>query len=131
MRKLLFFALFTALLSSCGDNTKVEIGERTSMDIDKVFDAGEVFKGEVISAKFKIKNTGDRPLVISEVKGSCSCTVTDYPEEPLMPGEEGEIMAHVNTDKTGAGSLSKTVRIVSNTTPSVNTVVVKALVKNK
>ena len=88
--------LFTALLSSCGDNTKVEIGERTSMDIDKVFDAGEVFKGEVISAKFKIKNTGDRPLVISEVKGSCSCTVTDYPEEPLMPGEEGEIMAHVN-----------------------------------
>lgn len=131
MRNVLFFTLLIALLTSCGGSNEVEVGQRTTMDIDKVFDAGEVFKGEVISAKFKIKNTGDRPLVISEVKGSCSCTVTDYPEEPLMPGEEGEIMAHVNTDKTGAGTLSKSVRIVSNTTPSVNTVVVKAIVKNK
>lgn len=129
--RLIVFLLSVLLFAACSDNTKVEVGQKTTMEIDKVFDAGEVLKGEVISAKFKIKNTGDYPLVIAEVSGSCSCTVTDYPKEAIMPGDEGEIFAHVNTDKTGSGAISKTVRIVSNTTPSINQVVIKAVVRNK
>ena len=82
-------------------------------------------------AKFKIKNTGDYPLVIAEVKGSCSCTVAEYPEEPLAPGEKATILAHVNTDKTGAGILNKSVSIVSNTEPSITRVVIKANVTTK
>jgi hypothetical protein len=85
----------------------------------------------VITAKFKISNTGDYPLVIADVKGSCSCTVAEYPEAPLQPGETGEILAHVNTDKTGVGVINKAVRVVANTNPSVTQVVVKAKVKSK
>ncbi|MDG1148574.1 MAG: DUF1573 domain-containing protein [Crocinitomicaceae bacterium] len=120
-------ALFvTLLLLSCGGGSKVEVGNKTTMEVAAVFDAGDVLKGEVITAKFIITNTGEYPLVIGEVKGSCSCTVAEYPENPVLPGESGKVLAYVNTEKVGAGVLNKSVRIVANTTPSITQVVVKA-----
>lgn len=117
---------------SCGDSTDVEIGNKTTMEITpEVFDAGDVVKGEVITAKFTLKNTGKFPLVIGEVKGGCSCTVAEYPDEPIQPGETGEILAHVNTNETGVGPLNKAVNIVANTENSVTTVVVRASVMRK
>ena len=128
MKYLLIALLFTSLVSCSGSDT-VEVGNKTTMEIDKVFDAGTVVKGEMITAKFKLENTGSYPLVIAEVKGSCSCTVAEYPEEPIAPGETAEIMAHVNTDKTGAGIINKSVRVVANTKPSITQLQVKASVR--
>ena len=102
------------------------------MEVLTLFDAGEVMKGEVITAKFSIKNTGDYPLVIADVVGSCSCTVAEKPEEPIAPGESGDVLAYVNTDKLSAGPLNKSVRIVANTENSVTEVIVKAnVIRNK
>lgn len=131
MKKIAMLFVAGYLFQACSGSGEVEVGQQTTIEVNKVFDAGEVIKGEVINAKFEITNTGSYPLVIAEVKGSCSCTVTDFPGDPLQPGESGEIMAHVNTDKTGTGAISKAVRIVANTTPSVNQVIVKATVKNR
>lgn len=118
------FTLF--LLASCGGSTDVTVGNKTTMEVISVFDAGDVLKGEVITAKFSVKNTGSYPLVIGEVKGSCSCTVAEYPEEPIQPGQSGDVLAHVNTESVGAGPLNKSVRIVANTDPSITAVIVKA-----
>ncbi|MCH2230447.1 MAG: DUF1573 domain-containing protein [Crocinitomicaceae bacterium] len=118
------FALF--LLVSCGGSSEVKVGNKTTMEVVTVFDAGDVLKGEVVTAKFSVTNTGSYPLVVGEVKGSCSCTVAEYPEEPIQPGESGDVLAHVNTEKVGAGPLNKSVRIVANTDPSVTQVIVKA-----
>lgn len=111
---------------SCKDTASIEVGNKTTMAVKNVFDAGDVVKGEVVTAKFVIKNTGEYPLIIGEVKGSCSCTVAEYPEEPIQAGQSGKILAHVNTEKVGAGTLNKSVRIVANTTPSITQVVVRA-----
>ena len=119
------------LLTSCDDNSEIVVGNKTTMEINTEFDAGDVIKGEVVTATFTLKNTGDYPLVIGEVRGSCSCTVAESPEEPVLPGESGEIMAYVNTDKVQAGPLHKSVRIVSNTEPSVTEVIIKANVIRK
>jgi hypothetical protein len=120
-------AFFTVLLvASCGGEAKVEIGNKTTMEVSPVFDAGDVLRGEVVSAKFTITNTGGYPLVIGEVKGTCSCTVAEYPENPIQPGESGRILAYVNTEKIKTGLLNKSVRIVANTSPSITQVVVKA-----
>ena len=125
----LFSILF--LLAACGESNVV-VGNKTTMEVVKVFDAGDVMKGEVISAKFSIKNTGDYPLVIGDVVGSCSCTVAEKPEEPIAPGESGDVLAYVNTDKLNAGPLNKSVRIVANTQSSVTQVLVKAnVIRNK
>jgi len=130
MNKLVFFLPLFLFLSSCTNTEKVEVGNKTTMVVDPVFDAGTVIKGEMIVAKFVVRNTGKYPLVIAEVKGSCSCTVAEKPEDPIQPGEEGIIKAEVDTDRTSTGSISKSVRIVANTEPSVTEVAIKANVKS-
>ncbi|MDX2362835.1 MAG: DUF1573 domain-containing protein [Crocinitomicaceae bacterium] len=121
------------VLASCTETeTNVVIGNKTTIEIEPMmFDAGDVLKGEMVDAKFTITNTGTFPLVIAEVKGGCSCTVADYPDEPIQPGESGVIWAHVNTDETGVGALNKGVTIVANTDPSVSTVVIRGNVMRK
>ncbi len=131
MKTLTVFLSISLLLFACGDNTDYEVGHKTTMEINELYDAGDIVKGEKISAVFTIKNTGDYPLVIGEVKGSCSCTVADYPEDPIAPGQEGKISAHVNTDEVEAGLLNKSVRIVANTNPSVKQVLIKANIIRK
>lgn len=130
MKKLLFLVI-TFGISACGGSNEVEIGNKTTMIVESVYDAGIVMKGEVIDAEFKLKNTGNYPLVIAEVQGSCSCTVAEKPTEPIQPGEEGIIKAKVNTDKTSGSMIAKSVRIVANTEPSVTEVIIRAKVKRK
>ena len=129
--KYVFSLLLIFVLFSCSTDSTLDIGDRTTMEIDPVYDAGDVVKGEVITAKFNLKNTGDKPLILAEVKGSCTCTVADYPDKPIQPGASAEIMAHVDTDRTSMGSIKKSIRIVANTDPSITQVVVKANVRNK
>jgi len=133
MKAILFINLLaiSVLVSSCGGRDVVEVGNKTSMEVEPVFDAGKVLKGEKIDAEFKIKNTGSYPLVVAEVKGSCTCTVADKPEDPIMPGDSYVIRAYVDTERTGTGAISKSITIVANTDPSVSNVVVKAIVMNK
>ena len=130
--KYLFIVFSVLTLAACSGSNEVEIGNKTTMEITpEIFDAGEVLKGETITAKFTIKNTGEYPLVLGEVKGSCSCTVAEYPDDPIPPGETGEILAHVNTNETGVGTVNKGVNIVANTKESVRTVVIRADVMRK
>ena len=131
MKKLIFLASSILVLASCGGSDTVEIGNKTSMSVDLVYDAGDVMRGEMIDATLKIKNTGSYPLVIGEVKGSCSCTVAEKPEAPIAPGEEGIIKAHVTTKAASPGMLAKTVNILANTEPSRTEVVIKANILNK
>jgi len=131
MRNLFFLGSFLSLLFSCGGSDKVEIGNKTTMSVDLVYDAGDVMRGEVVNATFKLKNTGSFPLVIGEVKGSCSCTVAEKPEDPVSPGETAIIKASVTTKAASPGQLVKTVNIMANTEPSRTEVVVKANILNK
>jgi hypothetical protein len=72
-----------------------------------------------MNATFKVKNEGNYPLIISEVKGSCSCTVADYPEDPILPGAIRYIHATVKTENASVGMLAKEVRVIANTDPSL------------
>ena len=123
----LFFLFSIVVFFSCkSDTKKLEIGQKTFIKVKEVFDAGDVIKGELIHAKFKITNTGKYPLVISEVKGSCSCTIASKPTEPIQPGKSKIISATVKTEKKKAGKLTQAVRIVANTEPSITVVRIKA-----
>lgn len=118
------------VMSSCKGENKLEVGQKTSMKIDKLFDAGTRVKGEVIEAKFNIENTGDYPLVFGEIKGSCSCTVAEKPEAPILPGEKGVISATVDTESFRINSeVSKYVTLVANTEPNRVTLRIKAQIK--
>jgi len=121
--------LFVVLISCKGEN-KLEVGQKTSMKIDKLFNAGTRVKGEVIEAIFNIENTGDYPLVFGEIKGSCSCTVAEKPEDPILPGEKGVILATVDTESFRINSeVSKYVTLVANTDPNRVTLRITAQIK--
>ena len=61
---------------------------------------------------FKFTNTGDSPLIISEVHSSCGCTVAKKPKEPILPGESDEIKVRYNT--AIVGFFRKNIRVISN-----------------
>lgn len=76
-------------------------------------DFGEIVKNVAATHEFNFTNTGDVPLVISSVKGSCGCTVTDYTRESIAPGESGLVKATYNAANVGA--FHKTVTVTANT----------------
>ncbi|MEL6390423.1 MAG: DUF1573 domain-containing protein [Bacteroidota bacterium] len=57
-------------------------------------------------------NTGTKPLVIKNARGSCGCTVPDWPKEPIMPGQTAEIQIRYDTKRLG--KINKTVTITTN-----------------
>lgn len=77
-------------------------------------DFGSIFQGDVVEHTFKFTNTGNEPLIITNVQVSCGCTVPKgWPRDPVMPGGSGELTVAFNsTGKMGAQT--KPVTIVSN-----------------
>ena len=131
MKRFLSLLSLICILVSCNSDDKIEVGNKTTLEITKEYKAGNVILGEEIEAVFKLKNTGSYPLIIAEVKGSCSCTVADYPEDPIAPGETEEITATVRTDNAAPGTLIKEVRVVANTEPSITVLSIRANVIRK
>lgn len=92
------------------------------------FDFGEVKEGDIVEHKFKFTNTGKVPLTILKARSSCGCTVPSYPEDPIAPGETGEITAKFNTDGKPSRQ-QKNIYITANTYPNESIVTLKGFVK--
>jgi uncharacterized protein YcfL len=118
------------LLFACKDDKTVEVGAQTSMVFKStVFNAGTVYKGEVIKAVFEVENTGEHPLVFGEVRPSCSCTVANAPKKPLQPGKRTKIVAEVNTDDLHTKRIYKVVTVMTNTSPNITLLEIKGRIK--
>ena len=70
-----------------------------------------------VTCSFEFTNTGDEPLIISNAKGSCGCTVPEWPKEPIAPGETGEIAVEYKPAGQ-SGVQTKYVTITANTSPA-------------
>ncbi|MFM7216532.1 MAG: DUF1573 domain-containing protein, partial [Bacteroidota bacterium] len=55
----------------------------------ELHDYGTIKQGADGNCEFKFKNTGKEPLIITNARGSCGCTVPTYPKEPIMKGQTG------------------------------------------
>ncbi len=77
-----------------------------------VCDYGEIEQNSERDRFVKFTNTGTEPLVISNARGSCGCTVPVWPKEPIMPGETSEIKISYATNRLG--KINKTVTITTN-----------------
>lgn len=77
--------------------------------------------------EFKFKNTGKEPLIITDAKGSCGCTVPTYPKNvPIKPGESEVIKVTYDTKR--AGNFTKTVTIHSNAKTPEKVITIKGKV---
>jgi hypothetical protein len=84
-----------------------------SITIDKdVHDYGDVPYGGDGTCQFKVTNTGTEPLIISNCKGSCGCTVPKCDSNPILPGESSIITVKYDTKRPGP--INKSVTVNSN-----------------
>ncbi|MBK8341350.1 MAG: DUF1573 domain-containing protein [Flavobacteriales bacterium] len=124
MKKFLFsFALSALFLGATAqDNAKPVGGTGPQITLDKeVHDYGTIANGANGTCEFTVTNTGDQPLIITNCKGSCGCTVPKCDTAPVKPGQTTIITVKYDTKR--AGPINKNVTISSNATNAPEKVV--------
>ena len=109
MKKAILFILFIytpQLLSAQASGPMISFDTET-------FDYGEITKGSDGVRTFTFENTGDAPLEIQGVRSSCGCTIPKKPEEPILPGQTGQIEVKYDTNRA-AGPFRKAITVSSN-----------------
>lgn len=94
------------------------------------FDFGNVSEGTIVKHSFKFTNKGSVPLLITNCRTSCGCTVPNWPEDPIPPGGTGEIAATFNTESR-PGIQRKLIYIDANTYPGDVKILLKGIVEGK
>lgn len=113
------------------DEEKERLSKQTKMEITpNLFDFGDIPKETPVATVFKIKNTGDKPLIVSNAKASCGCTVPRKPEDPILPGEEGELeVTFTSTPGQAGSSINKTITVTANIPGSTQIVSIRGNVE--
>lgn len=111
MKKLLFTLLAFLSISVAVNKVSAQSGAKIEF-AKETHDYGKIKNGADPYCSFEFKNTGDAPLIISDAKGSCGCTVPEWPKEPIAPGAKATIKVRYDTKREGV--ISKNVTIMSN-----------------
>ncbi len=93
-------------------------------------DFGTIGEGQKVTYKYKVKNTGQAPLIIQNAQPSCGCTAPDWTREPIPVGGTGFVAAEFDTNgKQGVNN--KTITVTANTWPKTTMLRFKAMVTPK
>ncbi len=107
-----YFILFIALFSAsvfAQNGAKIEFKAK-----DNTIDYGTVSKADDNGVRvFDFTNTGNEPLIVTNVISTCGCTVPSKPKEPIMPGKTGKIEVKYNM---ATGPIRKTITVETNAT---------------
>ncbi len=116
------FTLFLLFIAFSVAQPKISVSEDT-------YDFGSVKQGTVVKHVFKIKNTGNKDLILTSVRASCGCTTPHWTNKPIKPGGTGEIAVEFNTAGK-MGKQVKTITINSNAEPPTKVLYLKGEVHN-
>lgn len=120
------------------DSDKVEVAAQRDaaskqlpvMTFDKKeHDFGTITMGTPQEHTFTFTNTGEAPLIITDAKSSCGCTVPNPPKDPIAPGESGELLVKFNG--SGMNQVTKTITVTANTAAGSEILRIKAFVQPK
>jgi hypothetical protein len=108
MQKIIALIVFTLFSNiSFSQAAKIEFSAK-----ENTIDYGRVTKGSDSGIRvFEFTNTGNTPLIITNVLSTCGCTVPTKPEAPIMPGKKGKIEVKYNM---ATGPIRKTITVESN-----------------
>ncbi len=113
-----------------GVNPNANLPKTTINFNETEYNFGTIKDGEKVSHVFKFTNSGNNPLIISNARGSCGCTVPSWPKEPIGPWRRGEILVEFDS-KGRTGQQRKTVTINANTESSPLQLVITANVEKQ
>ncbi len=116
MKSIVLVLMFVNVFIFAQKGPKIEF-----LNKDNTIDYGTVNKETDSGLRtFEFKNTGDAPLIISNVQSTCGCTVPTKPTEPILPGKMGKIDVKYNMNP---GTIRKTITVESNAVNFENGVV--------
>ena len=128
-RNFVFIVMALTILVACGSDDKkanakhdllvkkavADTSNFTTIQwLDTMLSFGSIKQGEKITLKFRCKNTGSKPLVLTNVRPECGCTIADYSKEAILPNKEGWVSASFDS-KRFCGEVHKSVLASSNT----------------
>jgi len=87
-------------------------GKPKAVAVEPIKDVGFVAKGDMATNEFVIRNDGDAPLELREVRAACGCTVADF-DKVIAPGKTGKVRVTVDT-KSFSGPTAKGVTVYTN-----------------
>lgn len=97
------------------------------IEFDKVVhDYGDIEQHGDGKCVFTFTNKGKEPLILSNVRSSCGCTVPEWPRQPILPGKSETIKVKYDTKRLGA--INKSIHVYSNATESPVTLRIKGQV---
>jgi len=88
---------------------------------EKSINFGDITQGDKVSHTFTFTNSGNSPLIISNVAVTCGCTATNWPKEPIAPGKTSEISVSFNSAGK-MGAQNSVIRIYSNASEPIEKV---------
>jgi|SRR5690606_26785104 len=116
MKKYLFLLMVLAFSAPIfAQNATAEKADGAVITFEKKsHDFGEITQGDKVEETFRFTNTGNEPLIITNVEVTCGCTTPKgWPRDPIPPGGKGELTVGFNS--TGKmGRQNKVVTVVSN-----------------
>jgi uncharacterized protein DUF1573 len=110
MKKLMLICavvLGFAFTATAQDNEKAEFKFN-----EEKHDFGKVPQGTPVTTVFEFTNIGKEPLILTDVKPTCGCTIADYTKTPVKNGEKGLIKITYNA--ANVAPFNKTIVVTSN-----------------
>jgi hypothetical protein len=92
---------------------------------EDTYDFGDIQQGKKVEHTFNFKNTGNQPLVISNIITTCGCTAPTWPKDPVLPGKKGEIKVIFNSVGK-IGKQNKIITILSNSANGRDRITIQA-----
>ncbi|HMG92127.1 MAG TPA: DUF1573 domain-containing protein [Chryseolinea sp.] len=110
-----YFFLFVMVgLAALGYAQEAKVSGPVITFEKKVHDFGDMSQGDKVEETFKFTNTGNEPLIITNVQVTCGCTTPKgWPRDPIAPGGKGELTVAFNSAGK-MGRQNKVVTVVSN-----------------
>jgi len=82
--------------------------------VEKSIDFGNINEGDNPKVIFKFYNSGTAPLLLKDVKASCGCTASEWPRQPIMPGDSSSITATFNSRGYAGKNVHKSITVTTN-----------------
>ena len=115
-------------LCECRAATATETPEGAAIEfVEKLVDLGTLAQDDDKQVlRLSFTNTGDVPLVVTEVRTSCSCTTIKYKRKPVQPNEEGVLNITVDPQKAPKGHFYRVLQVYSTAKSGVQNITLKA-----
>ena len=94
---------------------------------ESAFFFGEVTEGAIVKHSFTFKNAGNQPLLISDVRTTCGCTVPEWNRSPIPSGASDKINVTFDTKEKQDAQVKK-ITIIANTFPAETELILRGVV---